>query len=348
MLMLAITLAITEKYLMPQHVTMADVAREAGVSLMTVSRVVNNKGELSESTRLRVQEVIDRLGYRPSDIARGLVTDRTCTIGLVVPDNSNPYFSDVARGVEHVAYAEGYNVFLCNTEENEQREIAVLQSLEEKRVDGVVLCSSRLNDDKLKTALAHHGAVVMVNRKIDQNGLGMLLVDDENGGLMAMQHLIQRGHRKIGFIAGPQKSYGGQQRAKGFRLALDKAGIPFQPDWERHCGPVVESGREAAYDLLSSHPELTAIACFNDLNAVGALQACVQLGIRVPDDIAIVGYDDIPLASLVTPALTTCRVPTYHLGQQAMRLLLAHISDNSATHENILVRPELIVRASAP
>lgn len=333
---------------MPQHVTMAEVAREAGVSLMTVSRVVNNKGEISDTTRQRVQEVIDRLGYRPSDIARGLVTDRTCTIGLVVPDNSNPYFSEVARGVEHVAYAEGYNVFLCNTEENEQREMAVLQSLEEKRVDGVVLCSSRLNDDNLNRALAHHGAVVMINRKIEQNSLGMILVDDENGGFMTMQHLIQRGHHKIGIIAGPKKSYGGQQRDKGFRLALEMAGIPYHPEWKRHCGPVVDSGREAAYDLLSNYSELTAIACFNDLNAVGALQACVQLGIRVPDDIAIVGYDDIPLASLVTPALTTCRVPMYQLGQQAMRLLLAHISANSEDHENILVKPELIVRASAP
>jgi LacI family transcriptional regulator len=333
---------------MPQRITMADVAREAGVSLMTVSRVVNKKGEISESTRQRVQDVIDRLGYRPSDIARSLATDRTGTVGLVVLDNANPFFSELARGVEHVAYAEHYNVFLCNTEEDTRRELTVLRSLEEKRVDGVIICGSRLDDTQLRMAVAGHSAVVLVNRQIDANGLAAIGVDDVRGGRMATEHLIRSGRRAIGFVAGPERSYSGRQRARGYQAALAEAGLPVREGWQRHCLPIVESGRSAARDLLTAYPELDALFCYNDLNAVGALQACADLGLRIPDDIAIVGFDDIPLASLVTPSLTTCCIPKYELGRQAMQLLLAYINECYNDCENITLQPELIIRASAP
>jgi len=161
---------------------MADVARQAGVSLMTVSRVVNNKDDVSAETRQHVQTTIKQLGYRPSDIARGLVTRRTGAIGLVVPDVSNPYFSEVVRGAEHVAYAKNYSVLLCNTEEDTERELAVLQSLEEKRVDGVVLCSSRLAEDELQEAISRHPAAVLVNRRLEfsdaRAGVGVVTLND--------------------------------------------------------------------------------------------------------------------------------------------------------------------------
>jgi len=331
-----------------QRITMADVASEAGVSLMTVSRVVNNKGEISDSTRQRVQTVINRLGYRPSDIARSLVTNRTGTIGLVVPDNSNPFFSEVARGVEQVAFEEGYSVFLCNTEEDPQRELAVLQSLEEKRVDGVILCSSRLEENELQTVLARHSAVVLVNRRDPEGRFGAVLIDDVRGGRIIVEHLISRGHRKIGFLSGPARSFSGQQRAVGYRAALEAAGIPHRPEWERPCLPIVESGREVAHDLLSRHPEITALFCYNDLSAIGALHACADLGRRVPDDVAIAGFDDTPLAALVTPAVTTCRIPMTELGGQALRLLLDHIHNCTGRCQDVIIRPQLIIRASAP
>jgi LacI family transcriptional regulator len=157
-----------------QRITMQDVALEAGVSLMTVSRVVNNKDGISDATRQRIQAIIDRLGYRPSDIARSLATDRTSTIGLVVIDNSNPFFSEIARGVEHEAYALGYNVFLCNTEEDTEREQAVLRSLEEKRVDGLILCSPRLDEASLRAALKSHSAVVLINRRLFERAEAVL------------------------------------------------------------------------------------------------------------------------------------------------------------------------------
>lgn len=333
---------------MAQRITMADVAQKAGVSIMTVSRVINNKGEISEATRQRVQETIDELGYRPSSIARGLVTDRTGTIGLVVIDNSNPFFSEVARGVEDIAYAEGYNVFLCNTEEDTAREMAVLQSLEEKRVDGVILCSSRLDDHDLKATLQHHSAVVLVNRTAPGEQFGSIVLDDVKAAQEVTDHLIRGGHRAIGLLAGPRRSRSGQMRVKGFKTTLEAAGLSYELEWIRHCLPVAESGQETARSLLATNPELTALVCFNDLTAIGALQACSATGRRVPEDVAVVGFDNIPMAAWVTPPLTTCAFPKYQLGSQAMRMLLTHIDDCSEGCENIMVQPELIVRASAP
>jgi LacI family transcriptional regulator len=326
---------------------MAQVAREAGVSLMTVSRVINDKEGVSQATRERVQAVIGQLGYRPSDIARGLVTKHTGTLGLAMPDVANPFFAEVARGVEHLAYDKGYNVFLCNTEEDIQRELDVLKSLEEKRVDGVVLCSSRLDDRVLEKAIAGHLAAVLVNRRLASKDVSIVVIDDVAGGQMAAQHLLQAGHRGIGFLAGPPASQSGHWRAKGYRAALAAAGVEYNPDWVRHCFPMVEGGREVARDLLTAYPELTAIFCFNDLVAIGALQACADLGRTVPGDVAIVGFDDIPLAALVTPSLTTCRVPRYELGSEAMRLLLDKIGGCSDKKcKKVILQPKLIVRDS--
>jgi len=159
---------------------------------------------------------------------------------------------------------------------------------------------------------------------------------------------LQAGHKEVGLLAGPPASRSGHQRARGYRAALAAAGLPYRPDWVRDCSPVVESGQAVAHTLLATHPELTALECYNDLVAVGALQACADLGRRVPDDVAIVGFDDIMLAALVTPPLTTCRVPRYELGAQAMRLLLEQIGGCPQGHRKIVLRPDLVVRASAP
>lgn len=333
---------------MTDRMTMADVAREAGVSLMTVSRVVNEKGDVSLATRQRVLAIIERLGYRPSGIARGLATQRTGTLGLVVPDVANTFFANVARGAEHGAFTQGYNVFLCNTNEDPGREADMLQSLEEKRVDGVVLCSSRLDDSELRTLSSRHPAVVLVNRFLEGDGVCSVLIDDESGGRVATEHLLQAGHQAVGLLAGPPISHSGRQRREGYRAALTKAGLSYNPDWVQYCSPMVEGGRQAARELLTAHPELTALFCHNDLVAVGVLQACAELGRHVPGDLAVVGYDDIPLADLVTPPLTTCRVPRYELGEWAMKLLLDQIDNPPGRCDQVVLQSELIVRASAP
>lgn len=335
---------------MPNRVTMSDVARKAGVSLMTVSRVINNKGDVSNETRQRILEIISTLGYRPSGIARSLATKETYTLGLVVPDVSNPFFADVTQGVEHLAHSNGYHVFLCNTEEDPERELALIQSLEEKRVDGLILCSSRLEEEKLIGILANLPAVVLVNRRLQtaQDAFDTVNLDDEQSGRIAACHLIQRGHHAIGFLAGPPISYSGAGRREGFLAALQEVGIHLTDDWVRPCQPSVRAGYEAAYSLLTTHSQLTALFCFNDLVAVGALQACEELKRRVPEDLAIVGHDDIPLAALVSPALTTCRVPRYELGSRAVNALLQRMRDCPDDCSQIVLQPELVIRESSP
>lgn len=333
---------------MAGRVTISDVAREAGVSLMTVSRVINDKGEISPSTRMLVLDVIERLGYRPSRIAQGLATQRTGTLGLVVPDIANPFFSDIARGAEDRARTAGYHILVCNADESPQRELSVLQSLEERRVDGLVLCSSRLPDDALRAALVYHPAVVLVNRRLEGALVGAVVLADEAGARTATQHLLQSGHKAIGFLSGPLSSYSSRQRSKGYRAALVAAGLPYNPDWVRPCSYEVQGGRDTTRALLTDFPELTALFCYNDLVAIGALRVSADLGRRVPDDLAVVGFDDIPMAALVTPSLTTCRIPRYDLGSQAMSLLLEHIEGCAGVCQEVVLHPELIIRASAP
>jgi LacI family transcriptional regulator len=336
---------------MTRKVTVADIARKAGVSIMTVSRVINHQRDVSPETRRRVQEIINRLNYRPSGIARSLVTRHSGTIGLVIPDVSNPFFSDMALGAEHVACAEGYNVYLCNTEEDPQRELNVIESLEEKRVDGVVLLS-RLEPRQLAVVVAQSPAVVLINRPMPGRNktrdVGVVRLDDVLGGRLVAQHLLERGHRAIGVLAGPATSHSGRNRVKGYRQKMAEAGLPLDPAWERPCAPTVGGGQIAARELIRGHPELTALICYNDLVAVGALQTCAELGRIVPRDLAITGYDDIPLAALVTPPLTTCRAPRYELGAEAVRLLLDRIQGSSKVCKEIILQPQLVIRVSAP
>jgi len=309
---------------------------------------MNDRGEIRPETRAQILQIAEEMNYRPSSIARGLATQRTGTLGLVVPDVANPFFAEVARGAEHEAYAEGYNVFLCNTDEDPGREVAVLRSLEERRVDGVVLCSSRLDDDTLRASLTRHASVVLVNRQIHSNDFGCVLIDDAEGGRAITKHLLDTGHHAIGFLSGPPASRSGQKRVDGY-LAIMAANVaPYDPGWIRACPPTVEGGRAVANTLLSAHPEISALFCYNDLVAIGAFQACRDLALAIPDDLAIAGFDDIPLAALVTPPLTTCHVSRYAMGVQAMRMLLDRINGCTTECQQIVVQPELIIRASAP
>ena len=329
---------------------MSDVARQAGVSLMTVSRVINQKDDVSLETRQRVLKIIQELDYRPSAIARSLATQQTRTIGLVVPDVANPFFADITRGIEHLAYAQGYHVFLCNTEEDPQRELAVIHSLEEKQVDGLILCSSRIEEKPLIDLLARLPAAVLINRhlSINDGSVQTVILDDERSGWLATQHLLQSGRRQIGFLAGPPTSYSGQGRRQGYLAAMEAAGQSSQPEWAVHCLPSVRGGQQAAQQLLNQFPGLEALFCFNDLVAVGALQACAELHRRVPDDLAIVGHDDIPLAALVSPTLTSCQVQRQELGARAVEVLIDRMRECPSGCQQIVLQPELIIRQSAP
>jgi len=334
--------------MMSKRVNIADVAREAGVSVQTVSRALNNKGEISAETRERVLGIVERLGYRPNTLARGLVTQKTSTLGLVVPDIANPFFSEVARGAEDTAHGAGFSLLLCNTMENPTREVDALRTLEAQRVDGIILCSSRLSEEEFHAMLARLPAVILVNRESSRNDLKSVCIDDEAGARCATQHLLHSGHRSIAFLAGPPASHSGRRRAQGYQRALSEAEIPIDPELSAVCTPHLEGGYNAVRQLLSCRPEIDAFFCYNDLVAVGALQACAAQGRRVPEDIAVVGCDDILLAGLVTPPLTTLRSDKRGLGAEAVRLLLRRLTGCADGCENVVLQPELIVRASAP
>ena len=332
---------------MARTVTIRDVAERAGVSRQTVSRAINNKGEIDSATRQRILEVARELGYRPNRLARGLKTNRTFTLGLVVPDIANPFFAEVVRGASEVADGAGYGVLLCNTDERPDREWAILRLLEAQRVDGLILVSSRLSEARLDEAIAAWPPIVLVNRWAQARpGLGCVLVNDARGALVAVEHLLAKGHRRIGFVAGAPESHSGQERRRGYRQAMGGAGLDVPEGWCVPCAPTVEGGREAVLRLLRAHPDLTALLAYNDLVALGAQQAARELGRAVPQELALVGWDDIVFAAHVSPPLTTLRMPKQQLGRRAMELLLALLGDPALAPPPVMLEAELIVRES--
>jgi LacI family transcriptional regulator, galactose operon repressor len=328
--------------------TISDVAKEAGVSTMTVSRVFNGRGEISQETRQRVQQIIDRLGYRPSSVARNLKTQRTHTIGLVVPDITNPFFPELVHGAEEKASEEGFAVMLCNTVRSPDRERKALELLEDKRVDGLICCSPGLSDEILLPLLRQHEAVVVFDRVVDKAIGGSVRVDDVYGGISATNHLLKIGRRSLGLLSGP-KYYGGSERRRyGFRAGLELQGMRSDPELEIECEPDEEGGYQAAMLLLQHHRKIDGIFCFNDLVALGALGALGKLGIRVPEQVAVIGFDDLRLASLTTPQLSTLHVDKLELGRSMVRMLLERIKGDLQPEDECIIRPQLIVRQSAP
>jgi len=324
-------------------VTMRDVAHKAGVSINTVSRVVNGYGEVSEATRQRVLAAIEELGFRPNVVARSLVSGKSQSVGLIIPQITDPFFPEVVLGVESIARQHGYSVLLCNTNESPQQELEYVDVLSAKQVDGIILCGSRLDAEQLSSVAAHHRVAVLTSRR--PRSAAVISIQGEQGLFEITSHLIRLGHRKIGHVGFAFSS--DNERADGYCRALREHGLAVD---EKHVVLApradIEVARTAAYRLLQQAPDITAVTCFNDLVAIGTIQACADMGRRVPDDVAIVGFDDIDLASLVTPALTTMHVPRFHLGEMVMELMLRVIADNGTHEELLYVEPKLVVRDS--
>jgi LacI family transcriptional regulator len=327
--------------------TMRDVARQANVSIKTVSRVVNNQGEVSDDTRQRVLAAIDELGFRPSKVARALVTQRTETVGLIIGDITNPYFFEVARGVLDAAADNGYSVFVCNSDGDLEQENQAYHTLADHAVDGIISFPAWENEKCLKAFADHFQPVVVVNRAFEHPGIGMVLTEIRCGAKLAVDHLVSRGHAVIAMLAGRAPSLDALQRVQGYREAMAKHGCLVNEEWIVGGMPVMTRGYESTLRLLERFPEITALFAYNDLLALGAIQACRELGRRVPDDCAVVGFDDIQFAGLVTPALTTVRVDKYELGCQALNLLLDMLHEPDSAFPPIHMGVELVVRESA-
>ncbi len=333
---------------MKKRPTISDVARIAGVSLMSVSRAVNNKPGLGEETRQHILRIADEIGYRPNQIARSLATRHTSTIGLMIPDVANPFFAQIARGAEDAAYENDYSVFLINTAEDIQREKSALDSLWQKEIDGAILCSPRLSLEALKPYLNRFPVTVLVNRELDSPipNVATINVDDHLGAQKAVEHLVNAGRKRIALIAGPETSVSSQRRRDGYCLGLAASQRTFDPTLIESCPPTTAGGHDAALKLFSRAPSVNAIICFNDLVAVGAMQACTAQGWNVPTDIAVIGADDIPLASLVRPALSTLHVDQHEIGRQASSLIMEFLAGETPSRQTILVEPEFISRSS--
>ncbi|MFN8475393.1 MAG: LacI family DNA-binding transcriptional regulator [Anaerolineae bacterium] len=335
---------------MKRRSTIADVARAAGVSMMTVSRVMNDKPGVGEETRERIRQLAAEMDYHPSQIARSLATRQTSSIGLVVPDIANPFFAQIARGAEDAAFEHNYNLFLINTAEDIEREIVALASLLQKEIDGIILCSSRLPPDDLESHIQSFPAVVLFNRELGEPmpNVATLNVNDRLGALQAVRHFVAYGRRRIAIIAGPVTSISGQRRLDGYRVGLQEAQIIFDPGRLEHCEPTTEGGHAAATAILTRRPRVDAIFAFNDLVAVGVLQACEDAGKKVPDDIAVIGADDIPIATMLRPQLTTLHIDLRAVGAQAMALVLAMIDGRANGADSVYeITPELVIRESA-
>ncbi|WP_117212050.1 LacI family DNA-binding transcriptional regulator [Allorhizocola rhizosphaerae] len=324
-----------------------DVARLAGVSVGTVSNVLNHPERVAEATRLRVRQAIAELGFVRNDSARQLRAGNSRQIAIVVLDVTNPFFTDVVRGAEMAAEDHGVLVVVCNSSESVDRERRHLDVLEEQRVRGVLITPvDDAHTSRLELLIARGTPVVLVDRGSGWPSRCSVAVDDVFGGRLAAEHLIARGHRRVAFVGGPMSIQQVIDRHRGFSAALGKTARLITVDTPNLT---VTSGRVAAGQLaeLPAQQRPTAVFCANDLLALGVLQGLTHRGLRVPEDVAIVGYDDIEFAAAAAVPLSSVRQPREQLGRTATELLLDEIQANGDhQHRHVLFQPELVVRAS--
>lgn len=333
-------------------VSIHDIARAAGVSHATVSRALRDSPLISAEVRGNIQRLAAEMGYTPNAVAQSLKGQRSNTIGLVVTSIADPFYGRLARGVDEVAKRAGLDVFLGVSYNDEAAELAVIRSFQRRRVDGIITASSRLTDPSLDKLGQLGVPVVLVNQHADvtRHPFHSVQVDNAAGARLAVQHLLELGHSAIAYLGAPNRPRSNRQREQGYRAALAAAGIAVQDGFVQQAAPERRSYADDVADgqslmLAALRTGITAAFCFNDMYAVGALLACRELGIRVPGQVSIVGFDDIELAQYVTPPLTTVHQPKLRLGQLGMELLLDLMEGRPATDQ--LVPVELVARCSS-
>ncbi|MEE6312070.1 substrate-binding domain-containing protein [Plantactinospora veratri] len=333
-------------------VSIRDVASQAGVSVGTVSNVLNRPDIVAASTRNRVLAAINELGFVPNDAARQLRRGRGRTLGLVVLDVANPFFTDVAKGVEDATGAAGMAVIFCNSDGDPAKESRYLDLLEEQRVQGVLITPVDDANERLVRLRERGVLVVLLDRRSTRPDVCSVAVDDRLGGELAMRHLVEAGHRRIAFVGGPWRLEQVRDRYHGAVHALDEAGLAEEETLRRFetPSPTVAAGRDAASRILGlpRSARATAVFCANDLLALGVLQELTRQQVRVPEDIALVGYDDIDFAAAAAVPLSSVRQPRQRLGQTAAQLMLDEANDpENHQHKQVIFEPELVVRESS-
>lgn len=332
--------------------TLKDVALEARVSVTTVSHVVNATRHVSPAVRERVELAIRALGYVPNAMARSLKSNTTSTLGMLIPNCSNPYFAEIVRIVEDRCFGAGYTLVLCNTDDEPNRQSVYLQVLAERRIDGLIVVSTGPADDDSLVRQLHGLRVptVLLDREIADPTCDLVETAHMQGGLLAARHLLSLGHRRIACIGGPVGVAPSEQRIEGWRLALAEAGATPDP---AHADALLwrgsftsQSGYEAMHAILRTADRPSAVFACNDLMAIGALRAAHESGVHVPDEISIVGFDDIELSAYTSPPLTTVAQPKERIGALAVDMLLERVGGQRRDARKVVLQPELCVRGS--
>lgn len=331
-------------------VTISDIANAVGVSRMTVSRALNHKPRVSAETKARVLKVAEELNYIPNALARSLTMQETKMIGIILPDNVNPYYARLIRGIEETVSASGYTVVLCNTGEQMDKEMKCLRLLKERRPDGLIITPTQKSAKQILALKEENVPFVLINRHFQEMKTDYVLCDNVEGGYLAVTHLIQLGHRRIAHIGGPEEISTARERLIGYKKALQRNGIQFNTELLVRSDLKPESMAELVSRLFMLKQRPTAIFVFNDFLAISVLTVLKERGLRVPDDVAVVGYDDIEVASVLE--LTTISQPKYEIGKQAARMLLERMRDrktgqSSAEVHEVVLQPKLVIRGSS-
>lgn len=328
--------------------TLKDVARKAGVSVSTVSRVFNDPEKVRPDTRQRVREASEALNYKPSRVARRLrmQTGETNLIGLIIPDMQNPFFAEVARGVEDVARDHNYALILSNSDEDPDKQKLALDTLRTEDVDGVIVPPVGLGDPAVTDFAESSIPIVCVDRRMEDLHLDTILSDNRQGAYDAVTHLIELGHERIAFIGGIARISTHTERREGYKAALRDHDLSVTPALVKEGALHRERGKDHTEALLNLDRPPTALFTGNNLTTLGALSALSQLGVRVPEDLALVGYDDIPWAGALNPPPTVIDQPSYEMGQRAAELLLQRFDNPDRSPTDVTLQPKLVVRQS--
>ncbi|OYD09003.1 catabolite control protein A [Paludifilum halophilum] len=326
-----------------ETITIYDVAREAGVSMATVSRVVNGNPNVKPVTRKKVLETIRNMGYRPNAVARGLASKKTTTVGVVIPDISSAFFAELTRGIEDIANMYHYNIILCNSDLKKEKELRLIETLLEKQVDGLLFLGGEVTDEHRDIFAGSSVPIVLAATYDDEDeSRPYVTIDQVQAAKDATSVLIEEGHDKIGLIGGPLTDpILGYPRYQGYKEALEEKGLPLREEWVRLGDYRYHSGLQSAKELLTGDEAPTALFVINDEMAVGAIHAAQDLGKKVPDDVSVIGFDNIPLADQVRPLLSTVAVPMYDIGAVAMRLLTKYMNDEPIQENQVLLEYRL-------
>ncbi len=334
---------------MQTAVTIRDVARLANVHPGTVSRALNphTRGLVNEETAARVLTAADQLAYRPNSIARGLKTSRSMTIGVLIPDLTNPLFPPIVLGVDDRLTRDGYTPLLVNTGSDPARERASIDAMLARQVDGFIAATARLDIEPLAVAMAAGLPLVLINRTFEDGSVSACTVDDRRGSELAVRHMIDLGHVRLGYVAGPQNVSTGHRRYLGFTAAMVAAGLALPPERVSYAGAFTEAaGAQACAAILRADPGVSAIITANDRLAIGCYDALTAAALRCPEDVSIIGFNDMMFIDRLRPPLSSVRVPQREIGYAAADLLLEQIGNEDTPPREVMLEPELVVRGS--